>query len=377
MNRIGMRCMAALLTCLSLAAFAVGCQPAPKGNGATDDPATSGAAAESSPEASGKGEKMELNVLNWGDYIDEEVLADFESEYPNITVNYEVMASNEEMLVLLSTQGAIYDVCFPSDYAIQKLIQLDLLDKIDMSKVPNVSNIDPRFMDLPFDPGNAYSIPYHWGTVGILYNKTMVSETVDNWSVLWDERYKKQIFMYDSKRDTIGVALKRLGYSLNTTVQQELDEAKQSLIEQKPLVTAYGIDDLRDKMISGSGALAVVYSGDAIAAMAENEDLDYAVPMEGSNIWYDNMVMLKNGKNKEAAYLFMDFLCRADIAQRNTEYIGYSTPNAKALEGVAPELRDNPVYNPPQDVIDRCEPFVDLGDFIKAYDDAWTQIRTQ
>lgn len=353
---------------------------APGGNpsATTQDAAASPEApgGNNAAEAPDDSAPMELNILNWGDYIDEEMLEAFKLEYPNISVNYEVTASNEEMLTLLQSGGSIYDLCFPSDYTIAKLIKLDLLAEIDQSQLSNLGNIDERFMDLEFDPGNVYSIPYHWGTVGILYNQTLVNEPVDNWSVLWGEQYRKQIFMYDSVRDSMGVALVRLGYSLNSTNPEEIKQAEDSLIQQKPLVQAYGIDDLRDKMVSGAGAFALVYSGDAVAAIEENDQLAYAVPLEGSNIWFDNVVVLKNSANKRAAHLFIDYLLRADVAAANASYIGYSTPNKAALELLPPEMAADEVFNPPQEIIDRCEAFVNLDDEVNnMYNDAWLRIK--
>lgn len=195
-----------------------------------------------------EGDQMSLYILNWGDYIDEDKLEEFRAGHPEIDVHYETMTSNEEMLVQLQSPNCIYDVCFPSDYTITKLLKLDLLQKLDLSKLSNYDNTDPRFLSLEFDPDNEYSVPYMWGTVGILYNKTMVQEPVDSWSILWDERYSKQILMYDSVRDSMAVALKKLGYSLNTTNKDEIAAAEAELTAQKPLVLAYGTDDLRDKM---------------------------------------------------------------------------------------------------------------------------------
>ena len=326
--------------------------------------------------SSGASGDKTLNILNWGDYIDETILDDFEKE-TGITVNYYTMPTNEEMLVQLQTEGNVYDMCFPSDYIIERMIAKDMLAELDHDKIPNMSNIDSRFLNIDFDPGNKYSIPYMWGTVGILYNTTMVDETVESWNILWDEKYDNKILMYDSIRDTIGLTLKKLGYSMNTRDEAQIAEARDALITQKGLVLAYCGDDIKEKMISGSAALGVVYSGDAYYCMSENPDLAYAVPKEGSNYWFDNVVVLKTCKNLEAAEKFIDFLCRADIAARNAEYIGYSTPNKAALEQLPEEMIADETYNPPQDVLDRCEMFHDLGDFINVYNDAWIQVKSK
>ena len=324
---------------------------------------------------SGSAGQVTLNVLNWGDYIDESVIADFEAENPDIKVNYTTLANNEEMLVQLSNEGSDYDICFPSDYIIEKMLKDDMLAELDHSKIPNIKNIDPRFMDLSFDPDNKYSVPYMWGTVGIVYNTTLVDDPVDSWDILWNPKYSKQIIMYDSIRDTIGITLMRLGKSLNTREQADIDAAEAALIEQKPLVLAYSGDDIKDKMINASGALGLVYSGDAMYCMEENQDLAYAVPKEGSNVWFDNIVVPKTTKKLDQAQKFIDFLCRADIAKRNTEYIGFSTPNAEALKLLDSSWTQDETYNPPQDVLDRCSVFNDLGDFIEVYNNAWLRIK--
>jgi len=315
-----------------------------------------------------------LNVLNWGDYIDESLIDRFEEE-TGIKVNYTTMASNEEMLIKLTSPDCVYDLCFPSDYIIEKLVAQDLLHEINMDNVPNVANIDERFMDLPFDPGNKYSIPYMWGTVGILYNTTMVDEPVDSWSILWDEQYAGQILMYDSMRDSIAVALLMLGYDINTRDEAQVAEAQQALIDQRPLVQAYLDDAIKNRMVSGSAALSVVYSGDAIVALAENEDLAFAVPMEGSNVWFDNVVIPKSSQHTAEAEAFINFLCDAEVGKINTEYIGYSTPNKASLALMDEEWTADETYNPPQEVLDRCTVFRDLGDFVGVFNQAWTHVK--
>lgn len=322
-------------------------------------------------------QKVTINVLNWGDYIDEDLLDQF-TEQTGIEVKYTTMASNEEMLVKLQSPDCIYDVCFPSDYIIEKLIAQDLLHKLDKDNIPNITNIDPRFMNLDFDPDNQYSVPYMWGTVGILYNTTMVDDPVNSWSILWNEKYAQKILMYDSMRDTIGVALLYLGKDINTRNEADIEAAEQALIDQKPLVLAYLGDSIKESMINGEAALAVVYSGDAIwCADPEegNPDLAYAVPDEGSNVWFDNIVIPKTSQHTAEAEAFINFLCDAEVAKQNTEYIGYSTPNAAALALLDSSYTDNPTYNPPQSVLDRCALYHDLGDFVSVYEKAWNNVK--
>ena len=260
--------------------------------------------------ACGGGSKVTLNVLNWGDYIDPALLRQFEDE-TGISVKYTTMTSNEEMLVKLASPDNIYDVCFPSDYIIEKLIADDLLYKIDQANIPNLKNIDSRFLDLSFDPGNQYSVPYMWGTVGILYNTTMVTDPVDSWNILWDEKYAGEILMYDSMRDTIGITLKKLGYDINTRNEEDILAAQEALIAQKPLVRAYLTDDIKMELINGNAAMGVVYSGDAVYCISENPDLAYVVPKEGSNVWFDNIIIPKTSQHTAEAEKFIDFLCDA------------------------------------------------------------------
>lgn len=318
----------------------------------------------------------ELNVYNWGDYIDESILKTF-TEETGIKVNYETFTTNEDMYTKISKGSTNYDIAFPSDYMIEKMITNDLIQKINFENIPNYKNIDDKFKNLGYDSNNEYSVPYMWGTVGIVYNKTMVDDVVDSWNILWNSKYKDNIFMLDSQRDSIAVALKKLGYSLNTRDVGELEQARDALKEQKPLVLAYVGDDVKNKMISGEGAISVMWSGDAIFCQAENPDLEYSIPKEGSNYWFDGVVILKNAPHKEEAEKFIDFLCRDDIALKNTEYIGYSTPNKAAFDLLDDEKKSDATYWPSDEELSRCEIFHDLGDFIKEYDRVWTEFKSE
>ena len=318
----------------------------------------------------------ELNILNWGEYIDPELIELFEKE-TGVTVNYVEMTSTEDMLIKLRSSDCVYDMCFPSEYIIEQLIATNMLLPLDMEKIPNAKNIaeDKLAITDTFDPGNTYSLPYMWGTVGILYNTTIVEEPVTSWKILWDEKYAGQIWMYDSVRDSIGITLKMLGYDLNTRSADEVAEARDMLIAQKPLRKGFGTDNMRSSMVNGKAAMAVIYSGDAFCCIDENPDLAYAVPDEGSNVWFDNVVIPKTAKNVEAAHAFINFLNDASIAARNTEYIFYSTPNAGAMALLDDYFTDNETYNPPADVLARCTVFHDLGDFIEVFNDAWTKVK--
>ncbi len=319
----------------------------------------------------------ELNVMSWGEYIDPELITIFEEE-TGVHINYVEIPSNEEMMIKLRTADQAFDICIPSDYCIEQMIREDMLLPLDYSKIPNAKNIDPKMLEISdkFDPGNKYSIPYMWGTVGILYNTKMVDEPVDSWGVLWDEKYAGQIWMYDIGRDTIGITLKYLGYDMNTRNADEVAAARDKLIEQAPIRKGFGTDNMRSSLVNGTAALAVVYSGDAMDAISQNEDLAYVVPKEGSNIWFDNTVILKSAKNVEAAHAFINFLNDGNLAARNTEYIYYSTPNAAAMERLDAEYTEDETYNPPQDVWDRCEVYHDLGDFVSVFNDAWIKVKS-
>ena len=317
------------------------------------------------------GEK--LVVYNWGEYIDPEVLTMFEEE-TGIDIVYEEFETNEILYPKISSGAIAYDVICPSDYMIQRMIENDLLSEINFDNIPNLKNIGKQYLEQSrqFDPENKYSVPYCWGTVGILYNKMMVDEPVDSWSILWDPKYKDNILMQDSVRDAFGVTLKYLGYSLNSIDLDELTEAKNLLIEQKPLVQAYVIDQVRDKMIGNEAALGVIYSGEAIYTQKENPNLEYVIPKEGSNIWIDSWVIPKNAEH------FINFLCRPDIALMNFEYITYSTPNEAARELIEDEsIRNSEIAFPDLSKYDNLETFQYLGtEADQVYGDLWNKVKS-
>lgn len=318
-------------------------------------------------------------VYNWGEYLDPEVLTMFEEE-TGIDVVYEEFETNEILYPKISSGAIAYDVICPSDYMIQRMIENCLLAEINFDNIPNIKNIGKDYIEQSrqFDPENKYSVPYCWGTVGILYNKTMVDEPITSWSVLWDEKYKDNILMQDSVRDAFGVTLKYLGYSLNSTDLDELTEARDLLIKQKPLVQAYVIDQVRDKMIGNEAAIGVIYSGEAIYTQMENPDLEYVIPEEGSNIWIDSWVIPKNAENKENAEKFINFLCRPEIALMNFEYITYSTPNIEARKLIEDEaIRNSEIAFPDLSKYDNLETFQYLGtEADQTYGELWNQVKS-
>ena len=324
--------------------------------------------------SSGKG--TTIKVYNWGDYIDESVLAEFEQK-TGVKVIYDTFATNEDMYVKIKNGGSDYDVAIPSDYMIRRMIREGMLKKINLENVPNYKYIGEDYKSLAYDVNNEYSVPYMWGTVGIIYNKTMVSDAVKSWKILWDKKYEKQILMLDSQRDSIGITLKMLGYSLNTKNPEELDKAKEALMEQKKLVLAYIGDEVKDKMISGEAAMAVVWSGDAMFMKGENPDLEYVIPEEGSNYWFDAMVIPSASKHQKEAEMFIDFMCDPEIAFKNTDYIGYATPNTETMKMLDAELLEDKSAYPKEEDLTKCEVFEDLSDSLRVYDEIWTEIKAK
>ena len=324
--------------------------------------------------------KEKLIVYNWGEYMDPDVITLFEEE-TDIVVVYEEFETNEIMYPKISSGAIAYDLVCPSDYMIQRMRENDLLAEINFDNIPNIKNIGKDYLERSkeFDPENKYSVPYCWGTVGILYNKTMVDEPIDSWSVLWDEKYKDNILMQDSVRDAFGVALKYLGYSLNSTDLDELNEAKDLLTRQKPLVQAYVIDQVRDKMIGNEAAIGVIYSGEAIYTQQENPNLEYVIPKEGSNLWIDSWVIPKNAEHKENAEKFINFLCRPDIALMNFEYITYSTPNTAARERIEDEsIRNSKIAFPDLSTVPNLETFQYLGTKNdEVYNELWNKVKSK
>ncbi len=318
----------------------------------------------------------ELTVYNWFDYIDPEVLNLF-TEQTGIKVNYVNFTQNEDMYAKLEAGAGTYDVVFPSEYMIERLIKEDRLEELNLENIPNLANVLDNLRDPSYDPGNAHSVPYMWGTLGILYNTEKVSEPITSWRSLFDEQYKGQVFMMNSLRDTLGLGLKTLGYSMNTRSADELREACDLLVKQKQdgMVAGNFVDETKDKMVAGEAALAVIYSGDALYAMEKNDKLAYVVPEEGSNIWVDGMCIPKGTQHKEAAETFINFMCQPEIAQMNMDYIYYSSPIKQVVENLDEEQAANGALNPPQDVIARCEYYNDISDAMDLYEGIWMEIR--
>lgn len=327
--------------------------------------------------SAGKYPGGEVNVLNWGEYIDESVLPEFE-EQTGIKVNYKTCPDNETLYSILSSGGSEYDVIVPSDYMISRLIEEGMLEKLDFSKIPNFSDIDSKFVKPTYDPTGEYSVPYMWGTVGIIYNTKMVNEEITSWGALFDPKYKGEVLMINNPRDAIGVALKYLGYSYNTTDKSQITQAVDLLIKQKQdgIVQAYVMDEIFDKLEGGEAAMGVYYAGDYLTMLENNPDLAFVVPSEGSNYFVDAMCVPKGAANKDNAEAFINFMCSKDVGLANCEAIGYSTPLKSVYDALDDETKSNPVAYPSDAVLSRCESFLNLPkDILEFYDSEWLRLK--
>ena len=319
-------------------------------------------AAQSLESVGTKGSKDTLTIYNWGEYIDPDLIDAFEEE-TGIHVIYETFDSNEAMYTKVQQGGSSYDIAVPSEYMIEKMMEDDMLIELDHSLLPNLKNVDPYFLDLPFDPGNKYSIPYFWGTVGIVYNPNEVPEdlTFDSWEHLWDERLQGKVFLVDSSREVMGMGLNSLGYSLNLKDDKALREATNKLVELVPNVKAIIGDEITPLMINNEATVALTWSGQAADMMWENEELTFAVPKEGSNLWFDNMVIPKTSQNIEGAHAFINFMLDAENGAQNADYVGYSTPNTAAWALMDEEVITDERFYPSEELRARLEVYENLG----------------
>ena len=320
-----------------------------------------------------------LTILNYGKYIEPKVLDMFEEE-TGIKVEYEEYITPENMYTKYKAGAIDYDLVCTSDYMVEKLINEGEVLELNFNNIPLAVNLDNTYFDFckSFDPQNRYTLPYFFGTVGILYNKEMVDGSkVDSWDILWDKSYSGKIIMADSVRDSFMVAEKRLGYSLNTADDDRLREAQNLLIEQKPLVYSYLVDEAQDEMIAENAAMAVVYSGEAGLALEYNDKLAFSVPKEGSNMWIDAWFMPKSAKHTENAEKFLNFLCREDIARLNFDYVYYATPNTAVYENLDEETKNDTTIFPTQATLDNCEVFVSLDEEgTNLYNRLWKELKS-
>ncbi|MEG1131991.1 MAG: spermidine/putrescine ABC transporter substrate-binding protein [Romboutsia sp.] len=324
-----------------------------------------------------KDSSEEISFLNYGENIDQETVKEFEKKY-GIKVNIETFDDMETMYQKISKGGVKYDVILVSDALMPRMIKNNLVQEINKDKIPNISQMDKDYLNLEIDSGNKYSVPYMFGTVGLIYNKDVVKEKVDSWDILWDEKYRDKIFMFDTYRDTMGAALKKLGYSLNTTNPKEIEEAKELLLSQRKLVNPiYGVDNGTTMIPAGESDINMIWSGEGLNLQDENPNLVYVVPKEGANFWIDSLCIPSNAKNVSGAEKFINFVSDKKSALRIADEIGYTTPNREARSEQPENIRNNPNAYMPKKIMDRCEIYTDFPSEVKRlYDDAWTQIKS-
>ncbi len=328
---------------------------------------------------SGKGggkEEKQLNLYIWSAYVSDETLAKFEKD-TGIRVRYDTYDSNEALLEKMQSGVADYDVIAPSDYMVRTMRHENLLEKIDLNRLPNFKNIAHKFQNMNYDPNNQHSIPFLWGTTGIGYNKTKIKEPVDSWSILWNPKYKDRILMLDDLRETFGTALKWKGHSINTKEPAELEEAKNLLILQKPLVKMYSSSNFDEILLSGDVWLAHGWSGQLAKAADQNKNLAYIVPKEGSTLWVDNLAIPLSAKHKDEAYDFLNYFLDAAVAAEVTNYSGYASPNEAAKPFIKPEILNDPARYPGEDVLAKCELLMNLGETSKTLDRMWTEVKSR
>ena len=319
----------------------------------------------------------EISFFNYGENIDEETIQEFEKKY-GIKVNLETFDDMETMYQKVNNSDVSYDVILVSDALMPRMIKNNLIQELNKSNIPNISQMDEEYLNLEIDPGNKYSVPYMFGTVGLIYNKDVVREEVDSWDILWDEKYKNKVFMFDTYRDTIGVALKKLGYSLNSENPEELEQAKNLLLEQRKKVDPiYGVDNGTTMIPSGESDINMIWSGEGLNLQDEYPNLEYVVPKEGANFWIDSLCIPHNAKNVSGAEKFINFVSDKESALRIADEIGYTTPNKEARLEQPENVRNNPNAYMSKELMDRCELYVDLPkDTKKMYDNIWVEIKS-
>ena len=329
-----------------------------------------------------KGQNLSVNVYNWGEYISDgsdgslDVNKLFE-ELTGVKVNYSTFASNEEMYVKLKVGGIQYDIIIPSDYMIERLIRENLVRKLNFKNIPAHTNIAKRFKNLPFDPTGEYSLAYTWGVTGIIYNRSLVSESEDmiDWKILFDKKYQGQILMYYNPRDAFGIAQAYLGYSLNTTNESELRECAKLLKTQKPLVQSYVMDEMYDKMEAGEAAIGVYYAGDSLTMIDNNPDLNFVIPKKGANLFVDSICIPASSGSPELGEMYINFLSEPEIALANIEFINYASPNDGAIAIMSSETRNNKIIYPDEETLNNCEVYITLPDETNILmEDLWNEI---
>ena len=340
-------------------------------------PALGGCTMSTTPQQGQGGDsgERELNLYNWSDYVAEQTIPRFEKRF-GVKVTQDFYASNEELLAKLQAGGTGYDVIVPSDYMVEIMAKSEVIQPLDLDRIPNFKNVGENFRRLPYDPENRYSVPYQWGTTGILYNQKEIGE-VDSWDAMWNPEFKGKIGMLNDVRETVGAALMRLGYSINSTDPDELAEAEESLKEQKPLLRGYfASTENRPAVQNGDLLLGHVYSGDAFLAMVENKDLSYAIPKPGATRWTDNMAIPVGAPHVDLAHKFINYILDPKVGAELSNYTYYNTPNEAALPMIDEELRRLPGYTPSQEVFDRLQIIEDVGEATRLYERIFTEVKS-
>lgn len=316
-----------------------------------------------------------LTIYNWGDYIEPSLIDKFEEE-TGYKISYETFDSNEAMYTKINQGGTSYDIAVPSEYMISRMIDEEMIMKLDHSKIEGLEHINPRFLDLSFDEGNSYSIPYFWGTLGIIYNDKFVDDVPTSWNDLWDETYRNDLMLIDGAREVMGIGLQSEGYSLNETDPEILGEVASKLKEMTPNVKAIIADEIKMYMIQEEAAMAVTFSGEASEMIWENENLHYVIPEEGTNLWFDNIVIPKTSQNTEGAYAFINFMLDPENAAVNADYVGYSTPNESAIALMDPEVVSDEQFYPSDEAIASMEVYENLGpELLGIYNDLFLEVK--
>jgi spermidine/putrescine-binding protein len=325
----------------------------------------------------------ELNLYAWSDYVPQQLLDDFTAKY-GVKVNYDTYSSNEEMLAKLQAGASGYDLSIPSDYTVDIMVKQGMVEKLDMSQIPNFANLDKRFTNLYYDPGNQYSVPYQWGTTALVYDKKNVPFEPKSWSDLWDPRFKGRLVVLDDEREVTGVALQVLGFDKNSTDPQQLKAAKQKLVDLKPNILLFNSDDPETSLITGEAWAGLVYNGNATLAYREDPNIAYICPTEGCGLWFDNLVIPKGAPHADAAMAFLNFVLDKQESILITTEFPYSNPNEAALAQF--KANDANAYNaymafpgtnPPADFLTHAVSVHDVGDATKLYDQLWTDFKGQ
>ena len=372
------------------ALFLSACGGAAAPEAASDSGETAAEPVAESGEAADSGLAKELSVYNWADYIDEELLTKYEQEY-GVKIIYDTFASNEDLLAKLQAGATGYDVIFPSDYMVAQMIELDMLAEIDQNNIPNLKNMNPFFLDAPYDPGNVHCVPYQWGTTGIAYQTAVAGDTLpDSWAAIFDptqaEKWASEggINVLNDQRELIGAALLYLGYSINDKDEAHLEEAKNVLLGVKPYIKTFNSEDYDDSLlIPGEVAISHAWSGDAAKAYWETYDEEtetsgwgYVIPKEGAFVWQDNICLTATSTKKATAEHFMNYLLDAENGAAITNFTYYASPNDAAKEFIIDDIKNDPGVYPPQETIDKLEWAESLGETIFVYDRLWTEIKS-